>query len=111
MQHTTVFLLYKINQKSITEKYCINKNKKNSCCKGSCHLNSTLNKIDKEDSKNPLASLNFKIKEIELLLYKLPAIQFKNDIKTSKPVFANITSAICTGFIITPHQPPCFLGS
>lgn len=110
MQQTTVYILYKLNQKSITEKYCINKKVKNSCCKGSCHLKDTLNKIDKEDSKNPTSTFNLKVKEIELILYKIPNIQYAQLSENYNQFFTTEISNLSIGIKSTLLKPPCFLG-
>jgi hypothetical protein len=110
MQEASFMLLYKLNEKTITEKYCINKNKVNSCCKGSCHLNNTLVKADTESTKNPFTTLNLKVKEIELIFNEILVVQHINLSKIKEHIFPNIVSNLLNGFFPTLLKPPCFLG-
>ncbi|MDB5228804.1 MAG: hypothetical protein JWN78_2997 [Bacteroidota bacterium] len=71
MQTTAFLLLYKLNEKKITEKYCVNKSVPGSCCKGKCHLNKTIAKSENETSKNPFSTTNVKIKEVEIICLQL----------------------------------------
>lgn len=71
MQTTAFLLLYKLNEKRITEKYCVNKTVPGSCCKGKCHLNKTISKSENENAKNPFSTTNIKIKEVEIICLQL----------------------------------------
>ncbi len=109
MQQTTFLLMYKLNEKSITEKYCVNKNVKNSCCHGSCHLNKTLAKSENEDNRNPFSTLNIKIKEVEIF--------FNQIVKTEAPAStlrlkhkSNYISHLSEGFHTSLLKPPTVLG-
>lgn len=113
MQQTSFYLLYKLNEKSITEKYCVNKNVKNSCCKGSCHLNKTIANAEKQSNNNPFSTLNIKIKEVEIFFVSLKGIQ---EIRTI--LFPNFnqnknhqyTSVLLDGFSSSLIKPPTVLG-
>ena len=112
MQQTSFYLLYKLNEKSITEKYCVNKNVKNSCCKGSCHLNKTIANAEKEISNNPFSTLNIKIKEVEIFftsLNKLQQIQtiFFSNFNQNKT--HQYIAILLDGFSLTPIKPPAVL--
>lgn len=61
----------------LLEKYCINKNVKGSCCKGSCHLNKTISKAENENTNNPFSVLNLKVKEVEVYLQHFYKISVK----------------------------------
>lgn len=109
MQQTTFLLVYKLDEKSITEKYCVNKNVKNSCCHGSCHLNKTLAKSETEDNRNPFSTLNIKIKEVEIF--------FNQIFKTETPAstlrlkhISNYISRLFEGFHTSLLKPPAVLG-
>ena len=109
MQQTSFYLLYKLNEKSITEKYCVNKNVVGSCCKGKCHLNKTIAKAENEDTKNPFSTLNIKIKEVEVFFSQIlkpetAAISFHLKHKS------NYTSLLLEGFHISLIKPPTVLG-
>lgn len=111
MQEASLYLLYKLNEKSITEKYCINKNVKGSCCKGSCHLNKTISKAENENTKNPFSVLNLKVKEVEVYVqqyYKIH-IQGLDVLEIDANKCANHSSAILKGVTQTPIKPPTVL--
>jgi hypothetical protein len=112
MQEASLYLLYKLNEKSITEKYCINKKEKNSCCKGSCHLNKTISKAENEGNKNPLSALNLKVKEVEVYLQHFYKINIETlDIFIISANFnANYTATVLKGVTKTPIKPPTVLG-
>ncbi|HNF49956.1 MAG TPA: hypothetical protein PKO18_06280 [Chitinophagales bacterium] len=104
--HLTYLLIYKSFQKKITRDFCINKNKPNSCCEGSCHLA----KVEKKSEDNPVAPFSsaFKFREVEwvkqklcLVVLQLPqsaALQ-QNTCIYNAPVFS--------GYTTTLFHPPC----
>ncbi|HUM53636.1 MAG TPA: hypothetical protein PK431_17580, partial [Chitinophagales bacterium] len=111
MQEASLYLLYKLNEKSITEKYCVNKNIKGSCCNGSCHLNKTISKAENENSTNPFSILNLKVKEVEVYLqqfYKINIEGLENFIISSNNKI-NYSAAILKGVTQTPIKPPTVL--
>lgn len=113
MQEATFMLLYKLNEKSITEKYCVNKNVEGSCCKGSCHLNKTIAKAENEDSKNPFSILNLKVKEIEIFysqLYKIQEISLSVSLNLSQLKSKYYSSIVLDGFASSLIKPPTILG-
>lgn len=113
MQEATFMLLYKLNEKSITEKYCVNKNVVGSCCKGSCHLNKTIAKSENEDSKNPFSILNLKVKEIEIFysqLYKIQEISLSVSLNLSQLKSKYYSSIVLDGFASSLIKPPTILG-
>lgn len=71
MQEVTFLFLYKLNEKAITEKYCVNKAKPKNNCHGKCHLTKTIAKAESENDKNPFSVLNLKVKEIEIVFQQL----------------------------------------
>ena len=109
MQQTSFLLLYKLNEKSITEKYCVNKNVKNSCCHGSCHLNKTLAKTENEDSRNPFSTLNIKIKEVEIFFNQVPKVASSVSSLRLKHK-SNYISHLSEGFHTSLLKPPTVLG-
>jgi len=113
MQEATFMLLYKLNEKSITEKYCVNKNVEGSCCKGSCHLNKTIAKAENEDSKNPFSILNLKVKDIEIFysqLYKIQEISLSVSLNLSQLKSKYYSSIVLDGFASSLIKPPTILG-
>jgi len=109
MQQTTFLLVYKLDEKSITEKYCVNKNVKNSCCHGSCHLNKTLAKSENEDNRNPFSTLNIKIKEVEIFFNKI----LKAETPFSSLLLKHSSyyiSHLSEGFHTSLLKPPVVLG-
>lgn len=112
MQQTSFYLLYKLNEKSITEKYCVNKNVKGSCCHGSCHLNKTIAKTENESTKNPLSAFNLKGKEIEIYLQQLQKIQNVVSAIVEKPLThkSNFFAYLSKGFYTSLIKPPAVLG-
>jgi hypothetical protein len=111
MQEASLYLMYKLNEKSITEKYCINKAKRHSCCKGSCHLNKTISKAENENTNNPLSVLNLKVKEVEVYLqhfYKIN-IETLDAFIVSANFNTNYSSTILKGVTQPPYQTTnCF---
>ena len=102
-------LLYKLNEKSITEKYCVNKDVTGSCCHGKCHLNKTIAKSENEDTKNPFSNLNVKVKEVEVF--------FHQPQKTTSPLFSfqlkhsnNYSFILLDGVESLLIKPPTVLG-
>jgi hypothetical protein len=108
MQQTTLLLLYKLNEKAITEKYCVNK-KTNSCCHGKCHLNKTIAKSESENNKNPFSTTNGKTKDVEVFYHSL---QHRTEyIATQKRTISFVqASPLLKGFSFSLLKPPCVLG-
>lgn len=108
---TTLLLLYKLNEKSITEKYCVNKAKLEKHCNGKCHLKKTIEKTVSETAQNPFSVLNLKVKEVEIYLqqfYQTYEVCITSDITTAgygryfnTPLLDGVSSA--------PVKPPAVL--
>ena len=58
---------YQLNTQSITEKYCVNKDKPQLHCNGKCHLKKQLDKTENGDAKNKDNN-----KKIEWTVFILP---------------------------------------
>lgn len=55
-----------VNRIEIASKLCVKKNIKNNCCKGSCHLNNQLSKLDNEkETPNNTNNTRQQLKEIQ----------------------------------------------
>ncbi len=109
MQQATFLLIYKLDEKNITEQYCINKDVKNSCCHGSCHMNKTIMKAEKDDSKNPLSSSNFKLREIEIFFQQAIKLTFQSYNQTA--VYISLyNDGIQNGYSSDLIKPPLILG-
>ena len=108
MQQATFLLLYKLNEKSITEKYCVNKMVPGTCCHGKCHLNKTMAKSER-DTKNPFSTTNIKIKEVEVILLQLQkeTLFLQHSIQ---PFLSNYSSALLDGSSFSLIKPPVVLG-
>lgn len=52
LQDLTFYAIFKTNQNYITKQFCVNKEKKELKCKGSCHYKKQLEKKAKSESKN-----------------------------------------------------------
>jgi hypothetical protein len=103
-------LLYKLNEKTITEKYCVNKQVKNSCCHGSCHLKKTLAKSDEQNNKNPFSTTNIKLKEIELFFKNDSQHQLDYTALSETKTYFSYSSAIAKGYSFSLIKPPSVLG-
>lgn len=109
MQETAFLLLYKLNEKAITEKYCVNKDVVGSCCKGSCHLNKTIAKAENENNKNPFSTTNIKLKEVEIFFSLLNKIQVVSSSIVSNPIqhkSNNYVAVLLNGFSTSLMKPP-----
>lgn len=109
MQQTTIFLLYKLNEKEITEKYCVNKNVAGSCCHGKCHLNKTIAKSEKENTSNPFATFNIKVKEVEIFCHKIQQITLAG-LPANKVFNSFYRFALLDGVRTSLVKPPAILG-
>lgn len=67
-----IIAYFKIEQKEIIDKYCVNKNKPAMHCNGKCHLNKQLEKVEEQRSeqKSPLTNAS-EIFKLELLPFYL----------------------------------------
>lgn len=109
MQQTTIYLLYKLNERSITEHYCINKNIPGSCCHGKCHLNKTIARSESDNTNGAASSLNIKVKEVEVICQQL-----EKDNPLTTPVFLSstliYTPVLSDGHHASLIKPPAVLG-
>lgn len=106
--HQTFFVfVFKLNQDNITENYCVNKDVKNSCCKGSCYLKKVL---DKEENKSDKSSSNEETKQKEILVcmkmveYVFESINFSDF--TIQNFNTHYLSKIKSGFLPSIVHPP-----
>lgn len=110
MQEATFIILYKLNEKAITERYCINKNVKNSCCKGSCHLKATISNAEREDNKNPFSTTNVKLKEVEIIFQQVQKINLLIPV-SADIVFRHVPASVLEeGVSSSLIKPPAVLG-
>ncbi len=103
-------LLYKLNEKSITEKYCVNKNVAGSCCKGKCHLNKTIAKSEDENEKNPFSNLNVKVKEVEVFCQQLQNLSSFEIITDKLNTIYLYSPLLLEGVSSSLIKPPTVLG-
>lgn len=109
MQETAFYLLYKLNEKSISEKYCVNKNKIGSCCHGKCHLTKVIAKAENNNSKNPFSVLNVKSREVEILYNQLLKIEIPVQTIPSI-IYPTYQSDLLSGISFTLIKPPAVFG-
>lgn len=57
----SVYISFKINQDRIANTLCVQKEIKNNCCKGKCHLIKELKKVDEQQQKQIPPSLKEKL--------------------------------------------------
>jgi hypothetical protein len=112
MQEATFLFLYKLNEKAITEKYCVNKAKPMEHCNGKCHLNKTIAKAETETAQNPFSVLNLKVKEVEIYIQQF--YQLHEVCNTTNVTFAgygrNFNAHLLDGVSSAPVKPPTVLG-
>lgn len=109
MQELTFVILYKLNKKTITEKYCINKKIENSSCHGACHLKTTLIHSEKNAKKNPYAVFEIKLKNINTISQN-STIQNVLTCADSKTDYLNRFSPFLPkGVFEKPVKPPIVL--
>lgn len=92
---------YSIDNKSFTEKYCINKDKPSLQCNGKCHLT----KIAKENSENNTPTTHFLEKEIVLNQIN----QYENcffPISENRKLIFSFEKNVNSGFQFTDYPPP-----
>ncbi|WP_417875947.1 hypothetical protein [Winogradskyella sediminis] len=58
-QQAIVIMNFKLNQKAITEQFCINKAKPELQCNGKCHLTKELQETEHTDSEKRMNTKNF----------------------------------------------------
>jgi hypothetical protein len=109
MQQTAILLLYKLNEKTITEKYCVNKKVPGSCCHGKCHLNKTIAKSESENTRNPFSTSNIKIKEVEVYCQQLLTTEAPV-LSTPSTTISLYSSSLLEGFSFSLIKPPAVLG-
>ena len=78
-QQAVVVMHFKLNQKAITEQFCINKNKPELHCNGKCYLNKELQETENTDSEKILNTKNFDLVFYSNIAYE---IETPNVIKT-----------------------------
>lgn len=104
---------WKLYQKEITEKYCINKNRPEMQCNGKCYLAKQMRQIETEyeQSKQPFPPKN--LRPVDFILFFQPVTS------SELPVNFLSSSESCRGGLYTDpgtidfqdffFHPPCFL--
>jgi hypothetical protein len=109
LQGFFTYVDFKINQKEITTKYCVNKDRPKLRCNGTCFLAKQLKKQDelfalkkKENEKNHAK----KIKEVEFFaeveFIQLPSFQIDTILETN----FNYQKCFSEAFLISCFHPP-----
>jgi len=78
-QQAVVVMHFKLNQKAITEQFCINKNKPELHCNGKCYLSKELQETENTDPEKILNTKNFDLVFYSNIAYE---IETPNVIKT-----------------------------
>ena len=92
---------FNLNQKQLTEKYCINRNKANSCCQAKCYLSKKLM------TENQNSSPEKAIHENDIPLFLLPSNNVS--LVSSKPILKHRNSyskRFTNGFVSNGKKPP-----
>lgn len=60
-QDLTFYTLFKLNQEILTEKFCVNKDKKEMHCKAKCHYKKQVKKAKQEQEKSHTLTERFEV--------------------------------------------------
>ncbi|MGB1248590.1 MAG: hypothetical protein ACPG4Z_06870 [Chitinophagales bacterium] len=93
-QETTVYVLFKLNQEYITSEYCINKDKPELECYGTCHYQAKVKETKDKSENNPF----LQFKHIEFIFTTSIVEEFHIG-------FDFITSDLFEKFQFLPPQP------
>lgn len=107
----TIFNFYK-NQNFIENNLCVQKNEKNNCCKGQCHLNKELSKLDDFQTRpfqNEKPNRNKCIFENDWILQVLEKsnLNYWNENSTIRPI--NRPLMIESIYLVSIDHPPQFV--
>lgn len=97
-----MFIFFKINQSSIQELFCVNKEKPELKCEGKCHLNAQIAEAnDKDSNKNApaLEQLEWHINSLEIEDY----FSLNQELEVGKSIYLSWLSALLYQKI--PHPP------
>ena len=81
-QQAVVIMHFKLNQKAITEQFCINKSKPELQCNGKCHLTKELQETKDSPSEKIINTRNFDLAFISYVEFelKIPKIIKKKEL-------------------------------
>jgi hypothetical protein len=96
-----ILVNYQLNKGSITEKYCVNKNKPEMKCNGKCHVKTELERSKRQDNKMNFSKENETAKFF-VKMFKLKDVYFVGVKRSFSPYIINFSSRISD--ITTP--PP-----
>jgi hypothetical protein len=82
LSRAMILLNFQLNREYIAKNLCVQKEKKNNCCQGSCHLKSQLAEEDKKE-KTPAGSKE--MKEMQVICEKPSTYQFNLDLSDKYP--------------------------
>ncbi|MCB9235994.1 MAG: hypothetical protein H6581_30385 [Bacteroidia bacterium] len=97
------YIEYKINQKTIVSKFCINKTRPSLKCNGKCYLSRQL-KLAAEQEKAPKAPLQ--LKKIEWVVAVFPERISEKEFFSCKNVVSNQIRDFYQGIDLPPPTPP-----
>ncbi|MCC6818418.1 MAG: hypothetical protein IT245_05980 [Bacteroidia bacterium] len=99
-----IIAYYNLNKTEISDLYCINKDKPDSCCKGQCYLSKQLNQSQSELPARPA------FEERDIPFFVLPNILSTKVFQAycSVPLSA-ITALILPGYENSTFHPPDYL--
>lgn len=100
-----IFTWFKINQKEITELFCVNKNKPELACDGKCYLKYKLQEAT--DLENTTSSVpNSIIKQVQEEFLVSPILIYSNILNTQKVYFHTIINLYFHQVSFSNFQPP-----
>jgi len=100
-----IYADYILNKESITQKFCVNKNKPKMHCNGKCHM---MMKMKEEDKKENTPTNNIKEKyEIQLFSYINTSIELLNPFTIIKHHSFYSSSESTSHLLSVFHPPAC----
>lgn len=97
------YLSFKLNQEFIAKNLCVQKEIKNNCCQGKCHLAEQVQKNNNSDQAE--APIPFKIPE--LLYYLVQQQPAKWQLKEGELIFTStLVNHVLNGFSVSIFHPP-----
>jgi hypothetical protein len=76
LSRAIILLNFQLNRSYIAKNLCVQKETKNNCCQGSCHLKTQL---DEEDKKEKTPAGSKEVKEMQVFCETLTSFQFSLD--------------------------------
>lgn len=112
MQDSMVLLLFKLNQSTIIQNFCINRDKPELGCNGKCHLKNQLDQQHEKDQTEWSVGWKNRVTQLNLTLFasfltNFISSEIRNDLEPVMPSapgvrqFMNLDEAFRTGFEVS----------